>query len=374
MSRQKKQVQGKKLEQNRKQMKKQKPLEQIRNSKIHDSSSKLIFGNAELCSQFLRNYMNMPILKNVRAKDIEDVSERYIPMFTEERNSDTVKRIKISEKDTFYFIFLIEHKTKVDYNVSMQLLRYMVYIWEDYEKEMERQHKGISRTKGFKYPPVLPVVYYEGKENWSASGNFKDRIMFHNAFEPFTPGFFYKLIQLNSYSTEELINKRDELSLVMLINRIQEAEEFRELHLPKDYLKDLSENSTEEVLSIIEKVIKVMLRHFKISEEEVEAFTGQVKERKMSELFENFKGFDLPAAREKAKAEGLAEGFKEGEKLTLIKMVCKKLKRGKTVSEMSEELEEEYSVIENICQIVEDFAPDYDVEKIRETIKRRNII
>lgn len=370
MSRQKKQVQGKKLEQNRKQMKKQKPLEQIRNSKIHDSSSKLIFGNAELCSQFLRNYMNMPILKNVRAKDIEDVSERYIPMFTEERNSDTVKRIKISEKDTFYFIFLIEHKTKVDYNVSMQLLRYMVYIWEDYEKEMERQHKGISRTKGFKYPPVLPVVYYEGKENWSASGNFKDRIMFHNAFEPFTPGFFYKLIQLNSYSTEELINKRDELSLVMLINRIQEAEEFRELHLPKDYLKDLSENSTEEVLSIIEKVIKVMLRHFKISEEEVEAFTGQVKERKMSELFENFKGFDLPAAREKAKAEG----FKEGEKLTLIKMVCKKLKRGKTVSEMSEELEEEYSVIENICQIVEDFAPDYDVEKIRETIKRRNII
>lgn len=374
MSRQKKQVQGKKLEQNRKQMKKQKPLEQIRNSKIHDSSSKLIFGNAELCSQFLRNYMNMPILKNVRAKDIEDVSERYIPMFTEERNSDTVKRIKISEKDTFYFIFLIEHKTKVDYNVSMQLLRYMVYIWEDYEKEMERQHKGISRTKGFKYPPVLPVVYYEGKENWSASGNFKDRIMFHNAFEPFTPGFFYKLIQLNSYSTEELINKRDELSLVMLINRIQEAEEFRELHLPKDYLKDLSENSTEEVLSIIEKVIKVMLRHFKISEEEVEAFTGQVKERKMSELFENFKGFDLPAAREKAKAEGLAEGFKEGEKLTLIKMVCKKLKRGKTVSEMSEELEEEYSVIESICQIVEDFAPDYDVEKIRETIKGRNII
>lgn len=83
--------------------------------------------------------MDMPILKNVRAEDIEDVSERYVPMFTEERNADTVKRVKISEKDTLYFISLIEHKTKVDYNVSMQLLRYMVYIWEDYEKEMERQ-------------------------------------------------------------------------------------------------------------------------------------------------------------------------------------------------------------------------------------------
>ncbi len=35
----------------------------------------------------------------------------------------------------------------------------------------------------------------------------------------------------------------------------------------------------------------------------------------MGELFENFKGFDLPAAREKAKAEGWAEGHAEGEKL-----------------------------------------------------------
>ena len=148
----------------------------LSNSKLHDSSSKLIFGNAELCSQFLRNYMDMPILRNIKAEDIEDVTERYIPMFTEERNSDTVKRIKISEKDTLFFVSLIEHKTKVDYNVSMQLLRYMVYIWEDYEREMERQHKGISRTKGFRYPPILPIVYYEGTGKWTAARNLQDRI------------------------------------------------------------------------------------------------------------------------------------------------------------------------------------------------------
>lgn len=374
MSRQKKQVQKSRQEQTQGQKKKQKTSEQIGNSRVHDSSSKLIFGNAELCSQFLRNYMNMPILKNVRAEDIEDVSERYIPMFTEERNSDTVKRVKISDKNLFYFISLIEHKTKVDYNVSMQLLRYMVCIWEDYEKEMEKQHRGISRTKGFRYPPILPVVYYEGKEKWNASGNIRDRIMFHKAFEPFTPGFFYKLIQLNSYSTEELIEKKDGLSLVMLINRIQEAEEFRELNLPEDYLKNLSEHSTEEVLDILERVIRVMLRHFKVSEEEVEAFTGQVKERKMGELFENFKGYDLPAARKKAKAEGWteghAEGFlegqKEGEAYLLAKIVCKKLKKGKQLNEIADELEEEYSVIENIYRAAERFAPDYDVEKVRE--------
>ena len=293
-------------------MSQKKKQKQVRNSKLHDSSSKLIFGNAELCSQFLRNYMDMPILKNVKAEDIEDISERYVPLFTEERNSDTVKRIKISEKDTIFFITLIEHKAKVDYNVSMQLLRYMVYIWEDYEKEMEKQHKGISKTKDFKYPPILPIVYYEGKGNWTAALNIRDRIFFDRAFEPFTPRFFYKLIQLNKYSVKELVEKNDELSLVMILNKLQSTEEFRNLNLPENYLKNLSEHSTDELLDIIGKVVEAMLRHLNLPEEEVAEFTDQVKERKMAELFECFEDVDIPAERKKAREEGLKEGREEG--------------------------------------------------------------
>ena len=284
----------------------------ISNSKYHDSSSKLIFGNAELCSQFLRNYMDIPLLKNIRAEDIEDVTERYIPMFTEERNSDTVKRIKLSEKDTLFFVSLIEHKTKVDYNVSMQLLRYMVYIWEDYEKEMEKKKKGISKTKNFRYPPILPIVYYEGSGKWTAPCNIRDRIYFDEAFEPFTPKFSYKLVQLGDYSVGELVEKKDELSLLMLINRLQNISAFRDLNLPKDYLKDLSENSTDELLDIIARVTATMLRNLHLPEDEISEFTDQVKERDMAVLFEYFEDVDLPAERKKAREEGHAEGRAEG--------------------------------------------------------------
>ena len=319
---------------------------QLSNSKPHDSSSKLIFGNAELCSQFLRNYMDIPLFKNIRAEDIEDVTKRYVPMFTEERNSDTVKRVKISENNSFYFVSLIEHKTKVDYNVSMQLLRYMVYIWEDFEREMERKKKGISRTKDFRYPPILPIVYYEGTGTWTAPCNIRDRIFFDEAFEPFTPKFFYKLVQLNAYSLEELVEKNDELSLLMLINRLQNSSEFRELELPKDYLKNLSEHSTDELLDIIAKVTASMLRHLDVPENEVMGFTEQVKENKMAELFENFvndvdmsslykialerakwramkageaKGWEIGLAEGEAKGReiGLAEGKAKGREVGL---------------------------------------------------------
>ncbi|MDE5680003.1 MAG: Rpn family recombination-promoting nuclease/putative transposase, partial [Lachnospiraceae bacterium] len=103
-----------------------------RNSRTRDSAGKLIFENPVLCAQFLRGYLDIPLLKEVQPEDIEDVSERYVHMFTEERNSDVVKKVHIKNDGTpFFFISLIEHKAKVDYNVVMQVFRYMAFIWED---------------------------------------------------------------------------------------------------------------------------------------------------------------------------------------------------------------------------------------------------
>lgn len=99
----------------------------ISNPRLYDSSSKLIFGDNILCSQFLRDYADMEILKNIQPEDIEDVSERYVPLYSTERDSDTVKKIDISKyiplkKDEntlnlpLYIVSLIEHKSKVEYN------------------------------------------------------------------------------------------------------------------------------------------------------------------------------------------------------------------------------------------------------------------
>ena len=148
------------------------------NSKVKDSSSKIIFADPILCAQFLRNYTGIPLLRNVQPEDIEDVSERFVHMFTEERNSDVVKRVRMKDDETpFYLISLIEHKSDVDYNVVMQIFRYMAFIWEDYEKEAERQQAGISRSKSFRYPPILPIVFYDGEDNWTAAVSLHDRVL-----------------------------------------------------------------------------------------------------------------------------------------------------------------------------------------------------
>ena len=75
-----------------------------------------------LCSQFLRDYVDLPGLKDVTSEDIEDVSDQFVPLFAEERNADRVKRIQLKkgnvEEPPFFLVSLIEHKTQVEYNVT----------------------------------------------------------------------------------------------------------------------------------------------------------------------------------------------------------------------------------------------------------------
>ncbi len=41
--------------------------------------------------------MYLEIFRNIQPEDIEDVSERYVPLYSTERESDTVKKINISK-------------------------------------------------------------------------------------------------------------------------------------------------------------------------------------------------------------------------------------------------------------------------------------
>ena len=277
----------------------------INNRKLRDSSSKLIFADSTLSSQFLRDYADLEILRKVQPEDIEDVSERYVPLYSSERDSDTVKRVDISryqepqEKSTLplYIISLVEHKTKVEYNVIMQLLRYMIHIWEDYEKEVEKKYPHISRRKGFKYPPILPIVYYEGTANWTASFDLADRIMCRELLGKYLPHFRYQLVMLHDYSNAELLARGDEISLAMLINKIQTPEDMSAfVSLPGEQVNGILKDTPTHLLEILADVFRSLLYNMNLPEDEVEDAVAKIKERKMGRLFENVT-MDIQAER-----------------------------------------------------------------------------
>ena len=267
----------------------------------------------------MRGYLNIPLLKDVQPEDIEDVTSRYVHLFSEERNSDVVKRVHINsqgsasaKKTQFYLISLIEHKSNVDYNVVMQVFRYMVFIWEDYEKEMEKRQSGISKTKDFRYPPILPIVFYDGIENWTAAMRLHERVLFSDVLGEYIPDYRCILMQLKEYSNAELMKREDILSVIMMLTNLHQMSDFAQIEreVSPEYLQKVMQDVPEYLLGIVAQITGVLLSRINVPGEEIDKFSEQIKERHMGRLFENFETYDVQETRRIAREEMREEGIR----------------------------------------------------------------
>ena len=322
-----------------------------------------------LCAQFLKGYTDIPLFKEIKPEDIENVSSHFLPLFQESRDSDTVNKIRIGNSE-IYLIALIEHQSENDFDMSFRILRYIVFIWTDYAAQQEKLHKGITKSKAFLYPPILPIVYYEGTSTWSAPLNFKDRVFLSDAFGDYIPSFNYLVVPLNKYSKQDLIEKNDELSLIFLINQLQSSSEFHNLKdIPKEYTEHLTDNTPDYLLKIIGKVIAVLLHKLNVPDEEVYDITDQITRRQFSMMFDNFQAYDVQETRRTSREKGRLEG----EQLLLIKLVIKKLEKHYSAKQIAEFLEEPLDTIQPICDIALRQAPYYDADKIFEELSTKLI-
>ena len=96
------------------------------------------------------------------------------------------------------------------------------------------------------------------------------------------------------------------------------------------------------------------------------------EERKMCEALRELFADDLRESREEGimegrnvgKREGKLEGKREGETSKVIEIVIKKYKKGCSVKETADMLEEPQTLIKQIYDVIGQCAPDYNVEAI----------
>ena len=278
------------------------------NTHNRDLNSKSIFDDPVLCAQFFRDNFDVSLLKEVQPEDIDDISERYLPYLGTEFESDSVKKVRIldigKERNPPFFVSLIEHKSLVDYDVPMQLLRYMVCIWTEYRREKEAEKEGSTQRKGFRYPIIMPVVYYEGKARWTADMHLRNRIGDSLRRPEWIPDFRYEVIRIHDYSNQELLDREDEMSLIMLINKIQDTEDLeRFIRIPADELDRIVRDSPDHVLNVLVSVMESLCFKIDASAEERSQCVRKVRNRKMGYLFENMEKISIQELRKKTAEE-----------------------------------------------------------------------
>ena len=316
---------------------------------VRDTNSRTIFKSAVLTSQFLREYTDLPIFANVRPEDIEDVTERYHAFLGVDFEMDTVKKVRIhlDGQDAEVFVIpLIDHKSYVDYDVAMQLFRYMAVIWYDYAKRQNSRQSGVSHTKGFRYPLIIPIVYYEGIDRWTADMHFHSRIAHAELMPEYVPDFTYKAVQIHSYTNEELQMKHDEMSLVMLLNKIQNTDDYNKfLTASREFVDSVYEKASEDIQKVIKDILWSLFMKMNVPADEAQKMMNLLEESSMGYLFENMEKMDIQAERQNTKnakeeTEAVRKELAATKETIAEKLILKSQKRGLTKEETLSELQD----------------------------------
>jgi hypothetical protein len=195
------------------------------------------------------------------------------------------------------------------------MLQYVCLLLDAWEKDVDKEKPGSSFRKDFKYPPVLPIIFYDGKDHWTAEKNFLGRTNLNGAFEKYIPKFEYELVNLNDYSEEDIKGIGDTLSLIMLIDKLRgSGEESLLKHLPPDYVKKLNLQIPEDMVKLLSDVIRVLLDKSKIDRGiagKLASYIERGEEKEYQGMFEAVIESILEE-REEARKQGIALGQEQG--------------------------------------------------------------
>ena len=282
----------------------------LENESLHtrDVNSHEIFKNNVLTSQFLKDYTGLSIFSDIRPEDIEDETKKFRMILGTEVEGDSIKRVHLrisGESADVYVISLIEHKSQPDPDTAMQILIYMTAIWREYARNMNSKRKNASKTVSFRYPPIIPIIYYEGSREWTSSIRLSDRIAHVDIGEEYIPDFSCKFVPLRDYNNQELIEHNNEMSLIMMINKIQKPEDFHEFREHAlEYMKTIYSDTSTDIQQLIQEVVWSLLMKIKVPEDKARDLLKDVRDGDdMGILFENLEPWDWQGEHERAERE-----------------------------------------------------------------------
>jgi predicted transposase/invertase (TIGR01784 family) len=126
---------------------------------IHDTFFRETMSHKEVAADFLANYLPTTVLEQIKLETLTITKDTFVDKKQASHYSDLLYQVKLTGDRPGLVYFLFEHKSYPDQFVSLQLLRYLLEIWELYRK----QHKETKTL-----PLIIPIVVYHGKPKGKA--------------------------------------------------------------------------------------------------------------------------------------------------------------------------------------------------------------
>jgi len=256
----------------------------------HDKFFKKSMSNKETAKSFLVHYLPQDLLEKIDLTTLEIEKDSFTDEELNEHFSDTVYKANLAGKEA-YLCFLLEHKSYPYSNITLQLLKYMLKIWQ------LKDEQGAKEL-----PLIVPMLIYHGRNEWNIGLNLSDILQeIPLEAEKYLPDFEYILFDLSTYSKEEIKETGQMRVFIEVLSAVFQDDFEEKLFDAIKVLKRLEKQN--KAVDYFQTVVKYILSAdvVDIGLNEVAKVISQVSKEK---------GEEVMSIAEKLKKEGKVEIIK----------------------------------------------------------------
>lgn len=278
--------------------------------KAHDKYYKETFGNVAIAGEFIQKHLPKSITDLIEMHTLEVQKDSFIDQEMEEIHADLLFKARVN-KEEGYIYFLFEHKSYKDKSTALQLLKYMVGIWES----------KLRKEKLESLPLIIPLVIYHGEEKWEIKTQLGDWIGGYEELpgevKKYVPDYQYLLYDFSQYGDEEI---EDITMLNLTIRMLRDIRKARPEELvvalmgSYTLLKEMAEESA--VICYLETSLLYLMG----SREDLDEGTLLEAAKRISKeggelamtLVEKLEARGMQKGLQMGRQEGLQEGLQKG--------------------------------------------------------------
>ena len=245
-------------------------------TKLHDEFFKVTFSEKQIAAGYIRQFVDKSLVSKLDLSKLKLENTSYTTKVLKKYFSDIVYTCPYM--DTSVTIsFLFEHKSSPVAYPHVQLLRYILEIWET----------NIKNKKPLQI--ILPLVFYHGQEHWeyrSIKHYFTD---LDEDLLSYIPRFDYHLMDVSQWSDERIIELQEAFLVnTLLVFKHIWDESYLLNNIQKLFIKLDEYIDTYQGRNLFHSIVVYLFRHSNFSEQMVERMIDQMQEPLQGEAMSTY--------------------------------------------------------------------------------------
>ena len=156
---------------------------------MSDAAYKELFSHPRMVEDLLRGIVVPEWSGALDFTTLEKLPAEYVSDDLRRRQGDLLWRVRFRDR-WLYVLVLLEFQSSVDPNMALRLLVYTGLLYQDLIR------RG-ALEQDEKLPPVLPIVFYNGRSRWTAAREVSDLIApVSEALARYQPSQCYVLVDV----------------------------------------------------------------------------------------------------------------------------------------------------------------------------------